>query len=99
MADGASGTPPLLVSDATAEREGFRDARAWRKFARAAQADGYAVTSIGAELAMLRADVEAFVRASRGASVPKSISSGPDEDAIITDAIERAGLRRVGGSR
>ena len=81
--------PPLLVSDATADKEGFRDARAWRKFARAAQSAGFPVTSLGAELAMLRADVEAYVRAT--GSRP-TVATPAEPDDYITAAITAAGL-------
>jgi hypothetical protein len=91
--------PPLLVSDTTAEREGFPSARAWRKFARAAAARGLPVAELGAELAMAREDVLAALRGAAPAAPTPTVEPADDFESATLAAAASAGLKLVGGRR
>ncbi len=89
--------PPLAVTERNCEAQGF-SVRGWRKLCRAALAAGFPASEQSDGWCMLRADVEAFLRA--GASSPAAPPPPVDDfEAATLAAAARAGLRVVGGGR
>jgi hypothetical protein len=83
----------LLVSEHNAVAEGFKDERDFRKLARRAAAAGKPLVELSnGALAILRSDLEAFIRET-GVSDSRPTPAPADDD--LAAVIARSGLRMV----
>jgi hypothetical protein len=85
----------LLVSEHNAVAEGFKDERDCRKLIRKAAAAGKPIVELtNGALAILRTDLEAYIRES-GARPSAATSTNDADDLGIAAAVAGAGLKLV----
>ena len=85
--------PPLLVSTHNAKQEGLGNERDFRKLARKAAAAGKPIVELSnGALAILRSDLEAFIRETGVVETSRKTTADDDE---LAKVVARSGLRMV----